>query len=378
MKLYCLSFIFTFRSNYYNLHGNNLENFMIGVRRKFMINKDSIEKIRKNIENYLKDDKTFNGQLLVSIKGEKVISKGLGMANYEHGVFNTNNTKIRICSITKQFTAALILQLVEKGLLSLDDTLDKYIDDYPKGDKVTIHHLLTHTSGIPDYTESEEEYEKIFKKISHTVEELIKRFKGFAYEFEPGEKFSYSNAGYTLLVYIIEKITNKSYEDNLQENIFNKLSMQDSGTDNNIKIIMGRVNGYCLNEDGIIINSDFSDMSRCYGAGEIYSTIEDLYLWNDALYKEKVISRESLNKMISKQVKMDGDNYYGYGVIVSDTEMGGKSRRLVYHDGSLPGFLTCNSVWDGDIQIIILNNVYNIDYMNEYIDKIEGIIFDEI
>jgi len=345
-----------------------------------MINNEKLERIKNNIENYfggLEDKKKFSGQLLVSIKGEKVISKGFSMANYELDVPNTNKTKFRICSITKQFTVVLIMQLVENGLLSLNDTLNKYIEDYPKGDKVTIHHLLTHTSGIPDYTDGEE-YEKIFKRTSHTVEELINHFKSFAYEFEPGEKFSYSNSGYTLLAYIIERITNKSYEENLQENIFDKLSMVDSGIDNHRKIINGRVSGYCLNEDGTRINCDFGDMSRYHGSGEIYSTIEDLYLWNDALYKGKVVSEESLNKMISKQAKMDEDNYYGYGVIVSDMEMGGKTRRLVYHDGSMPGFLTCNSRWDGDIQIIILNNVYNLDYMNEYIDKIEGIIFSEI
>ena len=342
-----------------------------------MISKESIEVIREKIESYLKYEKTFSGQLLLSIKGEKVISKGLGMANYELDVPNTNNTKIRICSITKQFTAALVLQLVEKGLLSLDDTLDKYIEGYPKGDKVTIHHLLTHTSGIPDYND-EEEYEKIYKKISHTVEELINRFKGFTYEFEPGEKFSYSNAGYTLLAYIIEKITNKSYEENLQENIFDKLSMVDSGIDNNRKIIKGRVSGYSLNEDGTRVNCDYQDMSRTHGAGDIFSTVNDLYLWNDALYKGKVVSKGSLNKMISKQAKMDEDNYYGYGLIISDMEIGGKTRRIVYHDGSLPGFLTYNSVYDGDIQLIILNNVYNLDYANEYLNKIEGIIFDEI
>lgn len=356
---------------------NCCKNLLWELGGEFMINKESIEKIRENIENYLKEDNTFSGQLLVSIKGEKVISKGLGMANCELGVPNTNSTKFRICSITKQFTAALVMQLVEKDLLSLEDTLDKYIEDYPKGDKVTIHHLLTHTSGIPDYTDGEG-YERIFKRTSHTVEELINHFKGFAYEFEPGEKFLYSNSGYALLAYVIEKITNKSYEENLQENIFHKLSMMDSGIDNHRKIIYGRVSGYCFDEDGAKINCDFGDMSRYHGSGEIYSTIEDLYLWNDGLYKGKVISEESLNIMISKQAKMDEDTYYGYGLIVSDMEMGEKTRRLVYHDGSMPGFLTCNSVWDRDIQIIILNNVYNFDYLNEYIDKIEGIIFDEI
>lgn len=345
-----------------------------------MINNEKLEKIKNNIENYferLEDKKKFSGQLLVSIKGEKVISKGFSMANYELDVPNTNKSKFRICSITKQFTAVLIMQLVENGLLSLDDTLDKYIEDYPKGDKVTIHHLLTHTSGIPDYTDGEE-YEKIFKRISHTVEELINYFKGFSYEFEPGEKFLYSNSGYALLAYIIEKITNKSYEDNLQENIFNKLSMADSGIDNNRKIIKGKANGYSLNDDGIVINCDFVDMSRCHGSGEIYSTAEDLYLWNNALYKGKVVSEESLNKMISKQVKMDEDNYYGYGFIVSDMEIGRRARRLVYHDGSMSGFLTCNSMWEDDIQIIILTNVYELDYMNEHLEKVEEIIFNEI
>ena len=258
-----------------------------------MINKQMLDKIRINTDNYfseLVENDKFSGAILVSDKGEIIISKGFGMANYELYVPNTPKTKFRIGSVTKQFTAVAIMQLCENGLLNLDDTLDEFISDYPKGDKVTIHHLLSHTSGIFNHT-SIEVFLKNIMRNNHSVDDLIKEFKNLPYDFEPGAKYSYSNSGFILLGYIIEKISKQSYNQYLQENIFNKLSMDDSGCDNHIELIKNRASGYALEgENKILSNCDFIDMSVPYAAGTLYSTVENLHIWNNGLFGGKVIS----------------------------------------------------------------------------------------
>lgn len=348
-----------------------------------MANNQTFDKIKTNIDNYfseLEENKKFSGAILVSIKGEKVISKGYGMANYELNVPNTAKTKFRIGSITKQFTAAAILQLFEKGLLSLDDTLDKYIPDYPKGDKVTIHHLLTHSSGIFNYTDIEG-YRTNIMKIRHSVEGLIEEFKDMAYNFEPGTKASYSNSGYALLGYIIEKLSNMSYQQYVQKNIFDKIFMNDSCFDEYNRLIMNRASGYILQGDvPNISNCDFIDMSLVSAAGGIYSTVEDLCIWTKALFKGEVISKESLNKMTTKHVYFDDDeSYYGYGLLINDEEINGKMMKLIYHDGSISGFLSVNTIFPTeDINIVMLTNINDLDNFGGAVSNIESIIFENI
>lgn len=347
-----------------------------------MVNKQMLDKIRRNIDKYINElveNDKFSGVILVSVKGEKIISQGFGMANYELDVPNTAKTKFRIGSVTKQFTAVAIMQLYEKGLLSLDDTLDKYIPYYPKGDKVTIHHLLTHTSGIFNHTSIEGFMEKIMR-TKHSVEELIEEFKNLPYDFEPGTKHSYSNSGFILLGYIIEKVSKKSYAQYLQENIFNKLSMNDSGYDDNIKLIKNRASGYFSEgeDNKVLSNYEFIDMSVPYAAGGLYSTVEDLYTWNKGLVNGKVISKDSLNKMISKYANAREEGYYGYGIFIDDVELGAKVRKIVYHGGGIPGFFSANNTFPNeDVQIIMMTNVIN-KYFADKVSKVESIVFEDL
>ena len=346
-----------------------------------MINKQVLDKVSINIDNYLNDlteKEKFSGAILVSIKGEKIISKGYGMANYELDVLNTSKTKFRIGSITKQFTAVAIMQLFEKGKLNLNDTLDKYIPDYPKGDKVTIHHLLTHTSGIFNNTSAEDFMENIIRK-KYSLETLIDDFKYVPYDFEPGTKHSYSNSGYILLGYIIEKVSNKSYEEYLQENVFDKLLMNDSGYDDYYKIIKNRASGYELKgEEKRLTNCDFIDMSIPYAAGALYSTVEDLYIWNRALIGEKLISREGVNQMLSKHIEVEKNDYYGYGIFLGDEDLGGKVRKKISHGGGIPGFFSSNEIFpEEDVQVIMITNIID-EYFFEVIPKVKSIIFEEI
>lgn len=344
-----------------------------------MINKKKADEVRRDIENYLdglSGSEKFSGSVLVSIEGEKVISKGYGMANYELEVPNTPETKFRIGSITKQFTAAAILQLCEKGIINLKDTLDKYIPDYPDGNKVTIHHLLTHSSGIFDHTNTEDFESKVRKRYS--VIDLVDEIKQLPYIFEPGTKFTYSNSGYVLLGYIIEKATEESYGQYIDKNIFKRLSMNNSGYDDYKKIIKGRANGYDFQgEEKLLVNCDFLDMSIPYSAGALYSTVEDLYIWDSKLTKGEIISKNSANQMLSKEIKTK-NFYYGYGFYLKEAEFGGKIRKKLWHRGGVNGFLGCNVLFpDEDIKIIILSNIFDVS-LDSKISRIESIIFEDI
>ena len=344
-----------------------------------MARKEIINGLKEKIEKYLSSFAVpyhwFSGSILVSIEGNILINNGYGMANYELNVPNSAETKFCIGSITKQFTSILVLQLIEKGLLSLDETLDRFISDYPFGNKVTIHHLLTHSSGIYNYTEDEEL--DMYMRNYIFPSDLIDKFKNKPFEFEPGLKYSYSNSGYILLGHIIEKLTNKTYEECVKENIFNKLSMINSGYNDHIKLVKGRASGYDL-VDGEIQNSDFIDSSITYAAGSLYSTIEDLHKWNSALLNGTLISKEFLNKMLDKQVKIAEDWYYGYGIMIWQREYGNRIRIGVSHDGGVPGFASTNTIFPKDnVEIIILSNLTN-SCKDEISLQLREIIFDII
>lgn len=345
-----------------------------GIKENIII----LEKIKENITTYInKADKKFNGSILVSVNGEKLISKGYGHANYELDVKNTEKTKFRIGSITKQFTAVAIMQLVERGLVSVEDTLDKYIADYPFGNKITIHHLLTHTSGIINHSWIENYPKMMLKK--YTIEELIETFKHLSLNFEPGTKFEYSNSGYMILSYIIEKVSNKMYGGYIQEYIFDKLSMNESGNDDPLKILKNRASGYCIDENSKELrNSDYIDMSIIQGDGGLYSTVEDLHIWNKELFGGNIISKESLKKIITPYVKEDDSNSYGYGLDLGSEKIAGKVRNIIYHGGEINGFHCTNEVFlDENVEIIALSNMMD-GFIFELVENIEEIILTEL
>lgn len=279
------------------------------------------------------------------------------MSNYELYVPNIIYTKFRIGSMTKQFTAVAILQLTEKGLLGLQDTLSIYINDFPKGDKVTIHHLLTHTSGIFNSTSSKN-FENTMRN-PHSVIDLIEEFKNEPFDFEPGTSFLYSNSGYILLGYIIEKVSGMSYEDYLRENIFEKFSMNDTGYDNYRKLIKDRTSGYSImGEDNKLINCPFIDMSIPYAAGAIYSTINDIHIWNNKLFSYSILNKNTLDKMLSKHAKTEDRRYYGYGLFIEDVKVNEKIIKKVSHGGVIPGFQSANRVFPNEnIQLTMLGNI---------------------
>ena len=309
--------------------------------------------------------KQFNGSILIAKDGKVLISKGYGMANFEHVVPNKPQTKFRLGSITKQFTATAIMQLQEKGLLNVNDQVKKYLPDYPNGDKFTIHHLLTHTSGVTSFTGFPEYEEMMVNHLS--PEEIIATFKDKPLEFAPGSQYKYSNSGYFLLGYLVEKISGKPYDEYLQENIFGPLGMKDSGYDHNHLVQMNRATGYALDK-GELVNSSYIDMNIPHGAGALFSTVEDLYKWDRALCSEQILSKVSLEKMFTTF-----KSNYGYGWSINQ-QFGHKR---ISHGGGINGFVTNISRFtEDDSLIVVLSNLEN-SHMRKINRDLAAILFEE-
>ena len=300
----------------------------------------------------------FNGSVLVAEQGKIIFKKGYGMANMEWDIPNQSTTKFRLGSISKQFTSLLILQLAEQGKLKLDVPITTYLPDYPKpnGEKITIHHLLTHTSGIPNYT-AFPDFMKDKSRNPYTPEEFVKTFADLKLEFEPGKKFNYSNSGYFLLGYIIEKVSGKMYEQCLHESILIPLKMTNTGYDHSELIIKNRAAGYEKNGKGFM-NARYIDMTIPYAAGSLYSTVEDLYLWDQALYANTLLSSNYTNMLYGSYFPELKSNY-GYGWGMYEVSIAGNNEKLkvIEHGGGINGFNTLISrIPSGKNLIILLNN----------------------
>lgn len=315
---------------------------------------DKAQKIDELLKNYY-DYGQFNGSVLVAEKGKVIYAKGFGMANMEWAIPNQPDTKFRIGSVTKQFTAALILQLVEAGKIKLDGKITDYLSDYRKdtGDKITVHQLLNHTSGIPSYTSQANFFAEVSRDPS-SVTDFVKKHASGELEFEPGTKFNYNNSGYFLLGAIIEKVTGKSYESVLKTRIFEPLGMTNSGYDNHAPLLQKRAAGYEKTPAGFV-NAAYLDMSLPYAAGSLYSTVEDLYKWDQSLYGDKILSAASKKLMFTP-----GLSNYGYGFGISDQPIGKTSEKtkVIQHGGGINGFNSLlTRLIDKQQTIILLDNV---------------------
>jgi CubicO group peptidase (beta-lactamase class C family) len=288
----------------------------------------------------------FTGDVLVARDGRIIFSKGYGMANLEFDIPNAPHTKFRLGSITKQFTAASILLLQERGKIDVQDPVCKYVENCPAAwNEVTIHHLLTHTGGIPSFT-GFPDYQKTMM-IPTTMDGLLARFRDKPLEFKPGEKWNYSNSGYVLLGHVIEKVAGESYERFIQKNIFEPLKMHDTGYDTQDKILKNRATGYTL-INGKPANSKPIDMSIPHAAGALYSTVGDLFKWNEALFSDKLLTVKSRELMMTP-VK----NNYAYGLAV-ETKY---NRKMVSHGGGINGFNTFLARFpDEKLTVVVLRN----------------------
>ena len=316
------------------------------------------QSIAKEIETYLQaylETGYFMGSVLVGCAGEILVSKGYGLANLEHGMANTPQTKFRLASVTKQFTAAAILKLQEQNLLDVNNSLSTYLPDYPHGQQITVHQLLNHTAGLPNYT-SFDDFETN-KRIGMKLDDLIAWFSARPLEFTPGEHYSYSNSGYVVLTKIIETVSNQSYADYLQQYIFQPLRMNDSGCDRHETILQNRASGYISTGEGYQ-NAGYIDMSLPSGAGALYSTVEDLYKWERSLYTDAVFIKSSRDAMFASTTEVPAEEdepaYYGYGWFI-DTQ---HEHYRTSHDGGIEGFRTHLARYpDAQIAIIVLSNL---------------------
>ncbi|MCH7848527.1 MAG: serine hydrolase [Planctomycetes bacterium] len=302
------------------------------------------------------DLRGFNGVVLAAVGDNIVLRRGYGYANVEHGISNTPATRFRLASVTKQFTAAAILLLVEQDLLELDAPVSTYLADLdPKiADRVTLHHLLTHTAGL------ERAIERLGEKDGgdhFTMDEMITLINNSNLQSEPGERFQYSNVGYILAAAIIESVTGKPYGAAMRELIFDPLGMSDTDHELAQRIVLRRADGMIRFPDGPA-RSEFEDKSYVTGAGSVYSTLDDLFVWSRAVQKRRVLSEEYRSALVTHHT-----SGYAYGWFTfSYTCAPGMALPVkgdgVTHDGGCPGFSTCLRWYlDHDITVIVLANM---------------------
>jgi CubicO group peptidase (beta-lactamase class C family) len=289
----------------------------------------------------------FMGSVLV-VDGDRVLlDKGYGSADLEWNIPNAPDVKFRLGSLTKQFTATLVLLLQQDGELKISDPVSRYLPDEPKTwEKITLAELLGHTSGIPNFTDIEEF--RVWSMSPHTVEEELNFFKDKPLDFEPGSKFAYSNSNFEVLGAVIEKVSGKKYGDLLRERIFDPLGMRDTGLDADDLILPRRAQGYAPGPNGLRLARSES-MAVPWAAGSIYSTTGDLLKWEHGLFGGKVLTADSLKLMTTP-----GKGNYGLGVFV-DSSSGVK---LVAHGGGIEGFNT-SLIYAPDrrIAVVVLSNV---------------------
>lgn len=285
--------------------------------------------------------------LLVARDGQVLYRRAIGLANLEEKTAATPQTKFRIGSITKQFTAAAILRLVADEKLSLDDTLDQFLPDYPRGDEITIHHLLNHTSGIPSFTETSEFWNHVTEPTTET--QVIASFRELPLSFDPGTQFHYNNSGYFLLGHIVGQVSDKPFGEYLQETFFLPLGMKDTGIHSPDLNLQNEALGYSLVDDVFQPALNWH-MSQVDGAGALYSTVDDLMLWNEALFGGKVIPPAQLKSAFTPY-----QNGYGYGWLIGEH----RGLQTIGHNGGLNGFVSNLIRYpDQNLTIVALHNAH--------------------
>jgi CubicO group peptidase (beta-lactamase class C family) len=311
-----------------------------------------IDERKKDIDNFIMhyaESRLLNGVAMI-VDGEKIIyQKAYGLEDPEGRKKHRIDGKFQIYSISKQFTSLLIMQLVEEGLIDIYEPITKYLDYYRKdtGDKITIHHLLTHSHGIPI-----PDWDSIPLETEFVLDKFIKNYLSGDLEFEPGTKFSYS-WGHTLAAAIIEKVTGKSFESVLHERILIPLNLNNTGiykSDENLKKYTGSFNKY----REVVSKRLDRHYTQSIGASSLYSTANDLYTWNKALHSNKLLTKSYCEKMYAPHIQVNRKLNYGYGLRTTKMQIDSTEKKLVWHGGGDKNII-CQSI-DDDLTVILLNN----------------------
>jgi CubicO group peptidase (beta-lactamase class C family) len=324
---------------------------------EMVLDPDMIARIDEWLNQTSKDG-TFSGSVLIAEKGQVLLSQGYGWANRMQKTPNTPQTRFRLASISKQFTAVAILILQSQGKLSVQDPICNYIADcYAAWEDITIHHLLTHTSGLSKLLWPFLKAEASTPVTpSHPVQ-TISFFRDFLLESQPGDQFAYSNAGYVLLAYIIEKVSGQSYEAFLQQVIFTPLDMPNTAYEHSTSALAaGYANRF------VMAPEPYVGLSIPDGSGDLYSTVEDLYLWDQALYTELLLPRAQLDRMFAPLIQETNmPSYaYGYGWYIGED----RGRSVVGHGGNTVGFATLIVRYPNDqITMIMLMNQQDVNQL---------------
>jgi CubicO group peptidase (beta-lactamase class C family) len=321
------------------------------ARRPAPLDRATLERRVDELLNAHMKVNRFSGAVLIASQGTPLVAKGYGYASVEWQIPNTTTTKFRIGSITKQFTSMLVMQLRERGRIKLEDSVCLYVSPCPDAWKgVTIHHLLTHTSGIPSYSGMASWRET--NMVPKTIEQMLAIFRDLPLAWVPGEKYAYNNSGYFLLGVVIEKASGKKYERALQDMILTPLGLTDTGYDWSRTIIPRRASGYSGKGD-TLQNVAALDMQQPYAAGSLYSTVDDLLKWDQALYTDTLLPAAARQLMWTPFK----DNY-AYGWIIGEPAaavFGG--HRRVAHGGGINGFTSVIvRLPDPNVTVIVLSN----------------------
>lgn len=318
----------------------------------------------EQLDKYIKAFTTvhdFSGTILVVKNNKTLVKKSLGLSDIENNIPNTADTKFRIGSCSKQFTAIAILQLQEQGKLSVNDKLNKYFPDIPKSDSITLDMLLTHRSGIHDlYNDS------TFRELNTpllTKEKILEMIKSNPLDFQPGNRYHYTNSGYFLLALIIEKVSNEKFDYYINNRIFKKAKMFSSGVDHNDTILPNKAKGY-ENESGKYIPAHYDNMNSAMGCGNLYSTVNDIYSYFEALNNDILLTKKSRKLFLTP----GEDNHtrgktlfkgnYAYGVIIDTLA----KHTLVTHGGWVYGFPSDITMCFNDeaVFVVFSNNDANV------------------
>lgn len=331
-----------------------LKSTVLSVLCAFFLNTIEAQSLESKIDKILSNQFKSNEpgvSALVAKNGKVIYRKAFGKANLELNVDMTSENVFEVGSITKQFTSVAILMLLEEGKLNLEDDITKFIPDYPtKGKKITVHHLLTHTSGIKSYT-SMSTFGKVMT-IDQSPLKFINFFKNEPMDFNPGEKYKYNNSGYFILGYIIEKVSGVSYPKFIKERIFDKINMNSSYYGSHTKLIKNRASGY--QKRGDFLNTQYISLTLPFAAGSIMSTVDDMLKWQTAITNNVFVKETTIDKAFTNYTLNKGDKInYGYGWSLNEIN----NIPTIEHGGAIPGYKSMGVfVPSKNVYVILFSN----------------------